>query len=121
MSYNEEDTKLHLITPALQAKEWRGARITMEYAITAGQIVLSGDSHEQLSPTYTDYLLCYAESLRRGLSIRQLAVLLDIHSHSHIVNLEAGRKQPSVDLILKVGELFQVSPNQLMLDDQEVD
>lgn len=58
---------------------------------------------------------------RRGLSIRQLAALLDIHSHSHIVNLEAGRKQPSVDLILKVCELFQVSPNQLMLDDQEVD
>ena len=58
---------------------------------------------------------------RRGFSIRQLAMMLDIHSHSHIVNLEAGRKQPSVDLILKVCEVFQVSPNQLMLDEQEVE
>ncbi len=63
MPYNEEDTKLHLITPALQAKEWRGVRMTMEYPITAGQIILRGDSHEQLSPTRADYLLRYAESL----------------------------------------------------------
>jgi transcriptional regulator with XRE-family HTH domain len=58
---------------------------------------------------------------RRGLSVRQLASLLGINSHSHIINLEAGRKKPSVDLILKVSDLFNVSPNQLMLDDQEVD
>ena len=58
---------------------------------------------------------------RRGLSIRQLAAMLDIHSHSHIVNLEANRKQPSVDLILKVCAVFHVSPNQLMLDDQAIE
>lgn len=63
MPYNEEDTKLHLITPALQAQQWCSARITMEYPITAGQIILHGDSHEQLSPTRADYLLRYAESL----------------------------------------------------------
>ena len=58
--------------------------------------------------------------LQRELSIRQLASLLEISSHSHIVNLEAGRKQPSVNLILKVCKLFDVSPNQLMLDDHEI-
>ncbi len=63
MSYNEEDTKLHLITPALQAAGWRGQQLTMEYPITAGQIVLQGDGHRQLAPSYADYLLRYAETL----------------------------------------------------------
>jgi type I restriction enzyme R subunit len=66
MSYNEEDTKLHLITPALQTAGWRGQHLTMEYPITAGQIVLQGDSHRQLTPSYADYLLRYAEALPIG-------------------------------------------------------
>ena len=36
----------------------------MEYPITAGQIVLPGDSHKKLNPLKTDYLLRYSESLR---------------------------------------------------------
>lgn len=63
MSYNEEDTKLHLITPALKNAGWTGVRITMEYPITAGQIVLRGDGHTQLAPKKADYLLRYSESL----------------------------------------------------------
>jgi type I restriction enzyme R subunit len=63
MPYNEEDTKLHLITPALARAGWTGLRITMEYPITAGQIVLQGDDHKQLPPKKADYLLRYAESL----------------------------------------------------------
>ncbi len=63
MSYNEEDTKLQLITPKLQQAGWRGSKITMEYPITAGQIVLQGDGHQQLNPVFADYLLRYAESL----------------------------------------------------------
>ena len=47
MSYTEEDAKLHRITPALQAAGWGGHHLTMEYAITAGQIVLQGDGHRQ--------------------------------------------------------------------------
>lgn len=60
MSYNEEDTKLHLITPALQAAGWQGNHLTMEFPITAGQILLQGDGHRQLSPSFADYLLRYA-------------------------------------------------------------
>jgi len=63
MPYNEEDTKLHLITPALVSAGWTGPRITMEYGITAGQIVLQGDDHRHLPPKKADYLLRYAESL----------------------------------------------------------
>lgn len=63
MTYNEEDTKLHCITPALQSQGWVGPRITMEYPISAGQIVLQGDSHQRLQPQKADYLLRYSESL----------------------------------------------------------
>jgi type I restriction enzyme R subunit len=63
MSYNEEDTKLHLITPALQQSGWTGPRITMEYPITAGQILLHGDGHKKLNPLKADYLLRYGASL----------------------------------------------------------
>ncbi len=60
MSYTEEDAKLHRITPALQAAGWGGHHLTMEYAITAGQIVLQGDGHRQLAPSYADYRLRYS-------------------------------------------------------------
>ncbi len=58
---------------------------------------------------------------KRGLSLRQLATMLNVSSHSHIVNLEAGRKKPSLDMVLKIAKLFAVTPNQLLLDDEEVD
>ncbi len=63
MPYNEEDTKLHLITPALLRAGWTGPRITMEYFITAGQNVLQGNGHRKLPPVKADYLLRYSESL----------------------------------------------------------
>ena len=54
-------------------------------------------------------------------SQRQLASLLGISSHSHIVNLEAGRKRPSLGLIEKICQLFVITPNHLLLDDWELD
>lgn len=66
MPFNEEDTKLHLITPALMCAGWTGARITMEYPITAGQIVFRADHHAQLAPKKADYLLRFSESLPIG-------------------------------------------------------
>jgi len=62
MPYNEEDTKLHFITPALTHAGWTGSRITMEYPITAGQIVLRGDGHQQLPPR--KLTTCYATPTR---------------------------------------------------------
>ncbi len=67
----------------------------------------------------------FGEKLRalresHNLSIRQLAAKLEISSHSHIVNLEAGRKKPSLDLILKICDLFAVTPNQLLLDSEDL-
>ncbi len=57
---------------------------------------------------------------KRGLTRQQLGDMLGVHN-SHIVRMEKGNRKPSVDLVLKIAEVFRVTPNQLMLDDQEVD
>jgi len=55
------------------------------------------------------------------LSVRQLAALLDIHAHSHIAKIETGYSQPSPDLILKIARFFDVSIDQPMKDELEID
>ncbi len=57
---------------------------------------------------------------RRGLSYRRLAALLGT-SHSHILNIETGKHKPSVDLIVRIVQFFDVSYDQLMDDDVQVE
>lgn len=57
---------------------------------------------------------------RQGLSVRKLAELLGTE-HSHISRIENGTKRPSSDLILKLSYLFNVSTDQLMKDELEVE
>jgi type I restriction enzyme, R subunit len=100
MPYNEEDTKLHLITPSLQSSGWLGSRITMEYPITAGQIILQGDGHQKLQPQKADYLLRYGESL-------PIAVV-EAKDEDHVVG--AGLQQ-AMGYAEKLGLLFAYSSN----------
>lgn len=58
---------------------------------------------------------------KRGLTVRELASILEIKSHSHIVGLEASKHKPSADLILKIAEYFEVTTDQLMRDDLEIE
>ena len=53
---------------------------------------------------------------KRGLTVRELASVLGIKSHSHIVGLEAGKHKPSADLIVKIAEFFEVTTDRLMKD-----
>jgi transcriptional regulator with XRE-family HTH domain len=58
---------------------------------------------------------------RHGMTVRQLAALIGVKSHTHIVGLEAGRHQPSADVILKIAAIFDVTTDQLMKDDMDLD
>ncbi len=58
---------------------------------------------------------------RRGMTVKQLAIELGIKSDSHINDMEKGRNKPSVDLLLKIADYFQVTPNQLLLDEVELE
>lgn len=100
MAYNEEDTKLHYITPSLQAAGWVGSRITMEYPISAGQIVLQGDGHKRLQPQKADYLLRYSESLP--------IAIVEAKDESHTVG---DGLQQAMGYAEKLGLLFAYSSN----------
>lgn len=57
---------------------------------------------------------------QRGMTLRQLAKLLST-SHGYIVDLEHGRRQPSLALARKVADVFEVSIDQLARDELELD
>ena len=58
---------------------------------------------------------------RHDMTVRELAVKLNVNSHSHIVQIESGKSKPSVELLLKIMELFEVSCDRLLKDDLELD
>ncbi len=68
----------------------------------------------------------FGEKLRtlrtqRGMTLRELAAALGHRSHSHINEIEFGRRKPNVEFVMKVAQLFNVSADQLLRDDLEVD
>lgn len=56
---SEEDIKLRYITPAIQNAGWENKQIRMEYAFTAGRIILRGNITARGRKKSTDYLLSY--------------------------------------------------------------
>ncbi len=58
---------------------------------------------------------------RRGMTLKKLSRELGFSSHSYINAIEFGKKQPSVELVIRIARVFNVSTDQLLLDDLEVD
>ncbi len=58
---------------------------------------------------------------KRGISLRQLAPMLEINAHSFISEIETGKKKPSLELVIKVADLFNVPLEQLARDEFELD
>jgi len=68
----------------------------------------------------------FGEKLRtlrnqQGLSVRQLALALELKSTGHITKLETGQNYPSIPLLVKISNFFNVSTDQLVKDDLELD
>ena len=57
---------------------------------------------------------------RHGLSYRQLAAELG-YSHAHLIGLENDTHKPSAEFILKLAHYFNVTTDQLLEDEQDVD
>lgn len=67
----------------------------------------------------------FGEKLRdlrkaHGISIKELASQLGYASHSYLSEIETGKKLPTIELVLKVSHLFNVSTDQLLKDEVEV-
>ncbi len=56
---------------------------------------------------------------REGLSLRKLGDMLGVH-HTHVSQIEHGLK-PSVALIIKIADIFDVCIDKLMRDELELD
>jgi transcriptional regulator with XRE-family HTH domain len=54
--------------------------------------------------------------LQHGLSQSDLSRQLKLTSRAYVSNLEAGRKTPSLDLVVKVADVFGVTTDQLLWD-----
>ena len=58
--------------------------------------------------------------LRHGMTQRELAAQLRYSNHSHITLVENGKRNPTVELVVKVANLFHVTTDQLVRDEVEL-
>jgi transcriptional regulator with XRE-family HTH domain len=58
--------------------------------------------------------------MQNNLTLKQLALALGLSAHGYLSELEAGKKRPTAEFILKVARLFNVTTDQLMKDEQEI-
>lgn len=68
----------------------------------------------------------FGEKLRalrtqRGMTLKELTLALGHAAHGYISELEAGKKKPTVELVLKAAELFGVSTDVLLKDELELE
>ena len=59
--------------------------------------------------------------LHSGFTLKQLATQLGLSSHGYISEMECGKKKPTADFIIAVAALFQVTTDELMKDELEID
>lgn len=57
---------------------------------------------------------------KSGMTLQEVATALGHSAHGYISELEAGKKQPTVALVLRVAELFGVTTDELLRDDIEL-
>ena len=55
------------------------------------------------------------------MTLTEAAAALGYNAHPHISMLENGKKQPTAALVLKVARLFNVTTDQLLKDELELD
>jgi transcriptional regulator with XRE-family HTH domain len=67
----------------------------------------------------------FGEKLRtlrqaQQLSLRKLAETFGYQTHSYLNEVELGRKEPTVELVLKVARFFDVTTDELLKDEIEL-
>ena len=58
---------------------------------------------------------------RQGLTLRELTSALGLISYGYISEIENGKKKPPTELVIKVALFFNVSTDQLLMDNLELD
>lgn len=68
----------------------------------------------------------FGEKLRhlrtnKNLTLKELAQELGLSSHGYISEMETGKKKPTAEIILTLSRLFEVSTDQLLKDELNID
>ena len=58
---------------------------------------------------------------RHSMTMRELADRLGLLTHGYVGDLESGRRQPSLELALKIADIFGVSVDQPARDELDID
>ena len=55
------------------------------------------------------------------MTLKELASALGLTAHGYISEIEAGKKKPTADFVLKVARYFKVTTDQLLKDELDVE
>ena len=55
------------------------------------------------------------------MTLKELASALGLTAHGYISEIEAGKKKPTADFVLKVARYFEVTTDQLLKDELDVE
>ena len=68
----------------------------------------------------------FGEKLRvlrtsQDMTLKELAVALGLTAHGYISEIEAGKKKPTAEFVLKVSRFFEVTTDQLLKDEFDIE
>jgi len=68
----------------------------------------------------------FGEKLRalrtqHGMTLKRLAQELGLTAHGYISELESGKKKPTAEFVLKVARLFDITTDQLLKDELDLE
>lgn len=58
---------------------------------------------------------------RRHMTLKDLALALGFTAHGYISEIESGKKRPTVDFVISVARLFDVTTDVLLKDELDLD
>jgi XRE family transcriptional regulator of biofilm formation len=58
---------------------------------------------------------------KRGMTLKELAAKIGLNAHGYISEVESGKKKPSIEFVLKVSRLFDVTTDELLKDEIDLE
>ena len=55
------------------------------------------------------------------MTLKELALALGFPSHSYMSEIERGKKTPTIEMIIKIADVFGVTVDQLVRDELEIE
>ena len=57
---------------------------------------------------------------KKGMTLKELAVVLGHTAHGYISEIESGKKRPTAAFVLKVARYFEVTTDELLKDELDI-